>query len=134
MWYYSYDRGRVPHSLQRERGEGKESKETARMIQRRASFSELVIGELSLASRIQRVHAYDEVPYGNWVLMDSARHSRRRFLLPRPRNQSPNMTTTQKIRTDDVVCLRFGKQYETVHIETIKAIKHTSEPGIRAHA
>ncbi|KAI6015378.1 hypothetical protein BKA83DRAFT_4129364 [Pisolithus microcarpus] len=37
----------------------------ARMIQRRASFSELVIGELSLAPRIQRVHAYDEVPYGN---------------------------------------------------------------------
>ncbi|KAI6027897.1 hypothetical protein PISMIDRAFT_18053 [Pisolithus microcarpus 441] len=33
---------------------------SARMIQRRALFSELVIGELSLASRIQRVHAYDE--------------------------------------------------------------------------
>ncbi|KIK15288.1 hypothetical protein PISMIDRAFT_687401, partial [Pisolithus microcarpus 441] len=34
---------------------------------------------------------------------------------PRPRDQSPDTTATQKMRTDDV-CLRFGKQYETIQI------------------
>ncbi|KAI6015394.1 hypothetical protein PISMIDRAFT_19654 [Pisolithus microcarpus 441] len=83
---------------------------------------ELGIGELPQASRIGRVrmHVYGRASHG--------RHC------PRPRNQSPNTTATQKIRTDGDLWLRFGKQYETVHIETIKAIKHTSEPGIRAHA
>ncbi|KAI6027879.1 hypothetical protein PISMIDRAFT_690355 [Pisolithus microcarpus 441] len=103
---------------------------SARMIRRRASFSELGIGELSLASRIRRVHVY----VGGAGADGLSLASRRRFPLARPRNQSPNTTATQKIRTDGDLWFRFGKQYEIVQMETIRAMKHTSEPGIRAHA